>query len=99
MIINPKPSTSIENTQILYFNIFGIKNISKIMTNKIRNPISYKNNNNKTKFAHKILLLPHKITNKQTNSTKKTKSFKHQWRERERVLTCDRHGVPTSGAT
>ena len=69
------------------------------MTSKIRNPISYKNNNNKTKFAHKILLLPHKITNKQTNSTKKTKSFKHQWRERERVLTCDRHGVPTSGAT
>ena len=71
------------------------------MTSIIRNPISYKNNNNKTKFAQKILLIPHKITNKQTNSTKKTKGFKHQWRERERerVLTCDRRRVPTSGAT
>ena len=71
------------------------------MSSKIRNLISYRNNNNKTKFAQNFLLLPHKITNKQTNSTKKTKSFKHQWRgrERERVLTCDRRGVPTNRAT
>ena len=72
------------------------------MTSKIRNPTHIKIIIIKQILRHKILLLPHKITNRQTNSIKKTKKFQtpiERERERERVLTCDKRIVPTSGAT
>ena len=70
------------------------------MTSKIRNPTHIKIIIIKQILRHKILLLPHKITNRQTNSIKKKKKFQTPIeRERERVLTCDKRIVPTSGAT
>ena len=66
------------------------------MTSKIRNPTHIKIIIIKQILRHKILLLPHKITNRQTNSIKKTKKFQtptEREREIERVFTCDKRIV------